>query len=157
MPSDWLNLTTHRLDIYNEKLAKTQFLEQFENLYKSDNPSKEALNELPTAYDYIRLGHPLSSVLEWTIAKLNGVNSENAISFSSETMPILAILRTNLLEKRATRILYTEDLPKRFNTDVLKSVYNYNFEVERIVPLSVARIVGFAVEVEIGSVCLLIF
>ena len=23
MPVDWLNLTTHRLDIYNEELAKT--------------------------------------------------------------------------------------------------------------------------------------
>jgi len=23
MPNDWLGLTTHRLDIYNEKLAKT--------------------------------------------------------------------------------------------------------------------------------------
>ena len=31
MPADWLNLTTHRLDIYVEKLAKTQFLEQFED------------------------------------------------------------------------------------------------------------------------------
>ena len=30
MPADWLNLTTHRLDIYDEKLAKVQFLEQFE-------------------------------------------------------------------------------------------------------------------------------
>ena len=28
MPEDWVNLTTHRLDIYNEKLAKVQFLEQ---------------------------------------------------------------------------------------------------------------------------------
>ena len=34
MPSDWLELTTHRLDIYNEELAKTQFLEQFQNLYE---------------------------------------------------------------------------------------------------------------------------
>ena len=32
MPTDWLNLTTHRLDIYDEKLAKIQFLEQFETL-----------------------------------------------------------------------------------------------------------------------------
>jgi len=132
MPSDWLNLTTHRLDIYNEKLAKTQFIEQFETLYKSEDSSTESLSQLPTAYDYIRLGHPLSSVFEWTIAKLNGHNAENVISFSSETMPILAILRTNLLEQRATRILHIEDLPKRFKTDVLKSVYNYNFEVERI-------------------------
>ena len=28
MPSGWLNLTTHRLDIYDERLSKTQFLEQ---------------------------------------------------------------------------------------------------------------------------------
>ena len=132
MPSDWLNLTTHRLDIYNEKLAKTQFIEQFETLYKSEDSSTESLSQLPTAYDYIRLGHPLSSVLEWTIAKLNGVNTENVISFSSETIPVLAVLRTNLLEQRATRFLYTEDLPERFNTDLLKSVYNYNFEVEHI-------------------------
>ena len=33
MPKSWLNLTTHRLDIYTEKLAKTQFLEQFETLF----------------------------------------------------------------------------------------------------------------------------
>ena len=132
MPSDWLNLTTHRLDIYNEKLAKTQFISQFETLYQSGNCTKEALSELPTAYDYIRLGHPLSSVLEWTIAKLNGLNAENAISFSSETMPILAILRTNLLENRATKILYTESLPKAFNQDLLKSIYGYHFEIQQI-------------------------
>lgn len=132
MPSDWLNLTTHRLDIYNEKLAKTQFIEQFETLYKSEDSSTESLSQLPTAYDYIRLGHPLSSVLEWTIAKLNSLNTENVISFSSESIPVLAVLRTNLLEQRATRILHTEDLPERFNKEVLKSVYNYNFELQQV-------------------------
>ncbi|GAL76515.1 hypothetical protein JCM19275_1259 [Nonlabens ulvanivorans] len=64
-PADWLGLTTHRLDIYNEKLAKTQFLDQLETLYSKNNASTGALAVLPTAYDYIRLGHPLSSVLEW--------------------------------------------------------------------------------------------
>lgn len=136
LPSDWLNLTTHRLDIYNEKLAKTQFIAQFENLYNQAVSNTEALSKLPTAYDYIRLGHPLSSVLEWTIAKLNNVNAENVISFSSETMPVLAVLRTNLLASRNTRILYTESLPKAFNAELLKSVYNYNFEVEKIQDLN---------------------
>ena len=70
MPSDWLKLTTHRLDIYHEELAKTEFLEHFEGLFDDNNTSPSALNELPTAFDYIRLGHPLSSVLEWTVAKL---------------------------------------------------------------------------------------
>jgi hypothetical protein len=32
-----LNTTTHRLDIYDEKLAKTEFLEQFETLFNDNN------------------------------------------------------------------------------------------------------------------------
>ena len=66
MLAGWLNLTTHRLDIYDEKLAKTQFIEQFENLFNDTNSVPiaigTALNELRTAYDYIRLGHPLSCI-----------------------------------------------------------------------------------------------
>jgi len=129
MPKDWLNLTTHRLDIYNEKLAKTQFLEAFETLYKADNSEASSLSVLPTAYDYIRLGHPLSSILEWTIANLNGLDSENVISFGSQTTPILSILRTNLLENKATQILYTDALPASFDEALIKRVYGYNFEV----------------------------
>ena len=70
MPNNWLKLTTHRLDIYNEQQAKTEFLEQFDALFSENNFDKTALNNLHTAYDYIRLGHPLSCILEWTIAKL---------------------------------------------------------------------------------------
>jgi hypothetical protein len=62
MPSDWLDLTTHRLDIYEEKLAKSQFLDHFEGLYSSNTSDKSVLQNLPTAYDYIRLGHPLSCI-----------------------------------------------------------------------------------------------
>ena len=51
LPVDWLNLTTHRLDIYDESKAKSQFLEQFESLFKSGNSEPSALNELPTAFD----------------------------------------------------------------------------------------------------------
>lgn len=72
-PTDWLNLTTHRLDVYDEKRAKTQFLEQLDTLFNSNNSEASALKKLPTAYDYIRLGHPLSSILEWTIAKLHAI------------------------------------------------------------------------------------
>ena len=75
MPSGWLEITTHRLDIYDEKQAKTQFLEEFEKLYKANNFEASALNQLPTAYDYIRLGHPLSCVFEWGIANLNNLKS----------------------------------------------------------------------------------
>ena len=85
MPTSWLNLTTHRLDIYDEKLAKNEFLDQFETLFGHNNADTLALNELPTAYDYIRLGHPLSCVLEWGIAQLHNLNSENVISFDSNT------------------------------------------------------------------------
>jgi len=132
MPTDWLNLTTHRLDIYDEELAKTQFLNQFETLYKSNNSSNSALNILPTAYDYIRLGHPLSCILEWGIANLNLLKPDNVISFSSKTTPILAILRKNLLENKNTQILYTGEFPECFDAEVVKRVYGYNFELKKV-------------------------
>ena len=132
MPSGWFDLTTHRLDIYEEKLAKTQFIEQFEILYQNGNSTVSALNELPTAYDYIRLGHPLSCILEWATGKLNNLDSKNVISFSSKTIPILAILRKNLLDNKNTQILYTDDLPHFFDADVLKSVYGYTFDLKKV-------------------------
>jgi cystathionine beta-lyase/cystathionine gamma-synthase len=132
MPADWLNLTTHRLDIYNESLAKTQFLDQFENLYHANNAEPAALKKLPTAYDYIRLGHPLSCILEWGIANLNNVAPENVITFSSKTVPILAILRKNLLANKKTQILYTDELPSFFDADIVKNIYGYNFELKKI-------------------------
>jgi cystathionine beta-lyase/cystathionine gamma-synthase len=132
MPKDWLNLTTHRLDIYNEELAKTDFLNQFEELFKENNSAISALSNLPTAYDYIRLGHPLSCVLEWAIANLNNTKAENVISFSSKTTPVLAILRTNLLENKKTQILYTDELPSFFDAKIIREIYGYNFEMKKI-------------------------
>ena len=135
MPSGWLSLTTHRLDIYDEKLAKTQFLDQFEALYNENNANTASLNSLPTAYDYIRLGHPLSCILEWAIADIHNLPSESVISFSSQTTPILAILRKNLLEQKNTQILYANHLPESFDEDVIRKVYGYNFEVKQVTNL----------------------
>lgn len=132
MPSEWLNLTTHRLDIYNEKLAKIEFLDQLETLYENNNTDKAAFQALPTAYDYIRLGHPLSCLLEWMIAKSNKLPAKNIISFSSRTMPILALLRKNLFESKNTQILYTEDLPASFDFDVLRAIYGYTFDLKKV-------------------------
>jgi len=132
MPIDWLNLTTHRLDIYDEKLAKTQFLEQFETLFHANNSEPSALNELPTAFDYIRLGHPLSCLLEWAIAHSNNLNPDNVISFSSKTVPILAILRKNLFDNKNTRITYTGVLPDFFDPEVVKHVYGYQFDLQQV-------------------------
>lgn len=126
MPSEWVRLTTHRLDIYNESLAKVEFLEKFENVIERANGD---LNQLPTAFDYIRLGHPLSCVLEWAIAKENNLRAESVISFSSQTMPILAVLRKNKFLNKKTRIVTLGELPTHFNSEVLKNVYSYDFEV----------------------------
>jgi len=132
MPSDWLNLTTHRLDIYDEKLAKTEFLDQFERLFSANNATTDALKELRTAYDYIRLGHPLSCVLEWAIAKLHDIKTENVISFSSKTTPILAVLRKNLLANKNTQIAYIEELPAHFDAELVKNVYGYHFDLVKV-------------------------
>ena len=132
MPSSWLNLTTHRLDIFDEKLAKTQFLEKFEILFNNNNSESLAINELPTAYDYIRLGHPLSCLLEWVIAKINNIKPKNVISFSSKTIPILAILRKNLLANKSTQIVFTDELPKFIDFKVLKNIYGYKFDLKKV-------------------------
>ncbi len=132
VPTDWLKLTTHRLDIYNESLAKTEFLDQLEVLYQNHAVDTPKLAKLPTAYDYIRLGHPLSSVLEWGIAHKYEMDSERVISFSSQTMSAFAVLRTNKLKNKATQITYTEDLPDFFDAETLKHVYGYNFELKKV-------------------------
>lgn len=132
MPSDWLKLTTHRLDIYDEKLAKTQFLDQFVELFEANNSETSALSALPTAFDYIRLGHPLSSILEWAIADLNDTKPDNVISFSSQTIPVLAVLRKNLFDKKRTQITYSGKLPDCFDFEALKNVYGYNFDLKQV-------------------------
>lgn len=129
LPEDWLRLTTHRLDIYNEKLAKIEFLEKYENLSELN---QESLSELPTAFDYIRLGHPLSCLLEWGIAKSLNLNVDSVISFSSQSMAILAVLRKNQFLNKKTRIITLDALPKNFDADVLKNVYGYDFEVIKL-------------------------
>ncbi len=128
IPEDWIKLTTHRLDIYNEDQAKTEFLEAFEKQIQEEKITKEALMNLPTAYDYIRLGHPLSCVLEWCFGKKYNLPAVNCICFASKTMPILAVLRTNQEKGIPTRII-SDKLPEIFNTEMLQEVYEYNFEV----------------------------
>ncbi len=132
MPTDWLQLTTHRLDIYNETLAKVQFLEQFEALFETDNFENNALSNLPTAYDYIRLGHPLSCVLEWAIAGLKHLDTENVISFASKTAPILAILRKNLLDNKNTQINFIGNLPPYLDQKVFQNIYGYKYELKQV-------------------------
>ena len=132
MPADWLKLTTHRLDVYDEALAKSQFLEQFENLFKTGNSERSALNGLPTAFDYIRLGHPLSCMLEWMVAYSNQIKPTNVISFDSNMMPILSILRKNALSKKKTRILYTRKMPGLFAREILVKTYGYEFTLKKI-------------------------
>ena len=136
MPNSWLSLTTHRLDIYNEKNAKIEFLEKFEVLFKGNNSKASALDQLPTAYDYIRLGHPLSCILEWGIGRLNNLKKENVICFSSQTIPILSILRKNLLDNKKTQIIHTGELPLFYNTEVLRSIYGYEFEFKKVEKIS---------------------
>ena len=132
MPLDWLQLTTHRLDVYDEERAKTQFLDELENLSARQNMTPAELAALPTAYDYIRLGHPLSSVLEWATAKLNNLEPQNVICFSSRVMPILAVLRKNLLLQRKTQIVCNGQLPDDFDPETIRRVYGYNFELHDI-------------------------
>lgn len=132
LPKSWIDLTTHRLDIYDEERAKSQFLEQLLARQLSGDYSAKSLEELPTAYDYIRLGHQLSSILEWILAEINGVSSDNVITFISKTMPILAILRNNCLTGKATYLYYNIDTQPLVDVPRLEEIYGYKFESYKI-------------------------
>ena len=132
IPKNWLNDTTHRLNLYDEKLAKVQFLEHFEALINDSNYERSALDNLPTAFDYIRLGHPLSCLLEWSIGRRYNLKAENIISFSSKTIPVMAILRENLLNNKNTQINYIGEVPEFLEKEILEKVYGYTFELNKI-------------------------
>ena len=132
IPENWLTDTTHRLNLYDEKLAKIQFIEHFEALINDSNYEHSALENLPTAFDYIRLGHPLSCLLEWSIGRRYNLKAKNIISFSSKTIPVMAILRENLLNNKNTQINYIGEVPEFLEKGILEKVYGYTFELNKI-------------------------
>jgi len=132
LPQSWVELTTHRLDIYNESQAKSEFLAELKKLLAKGNYSTESLEQLPTAYDYIRLGHQLSSVLEWLLAEINQLSDEQIITFASKTMPLLALLRKNKLAGQMTNIYYDTDVSPLLDEERLKRVYGYSFNLQKI-------------------------
>lgn len=132
LPLSWVELTTHRLDIYNEELAKFEFLDKLNALAASGDYSQKALEALPTAYDYIRLGHQLSSLLEWVIAEINGVPTEQVITFTSKTMPILAIVRHNSLKGQTTHIYHNDDESPLIDLPRLQNIYQYKIELHKV-------------------------
>ena len=71
-------------------------------------------------------------MLEWGIAKLTQVQAEQVISFSSATIPLMAILRTNLLSNKNTIITYVDALPNGFDADAVKTIYGYEFTLKKV-------------------------
>ncbi len=132
LPAGWIELTTHRLDIYDEAQAKSQFLQHLHVLTSTPEYDTAQLDTLPTAYDYTRLGHPLSCVLEWTVAQINQASSEHVITFSSKTMPILAILRKNALSGGATYLYHDTESSPLIDTERLEKIYGYKFQSKKI-------------------------
>ncbi len=132
VPAGWVELTTHRLDIYDEGQAKSQFLESLHTLQATPDYDVSQLAALPTAYDYIRLGHPLSSVLEWLLGQINGVSSEQVIAFASKTMPILALLRKSATSGLAAHLYYDTDASPLVDMVRLEKFYGYKVVSEKV-------------------------
>jgi len=132
LPVSWVELTTHRLDIYDEEQAKSQFLEQLQALQATMDYSAKTLEALPSAYDYIRLGHQLSSVLEWVVAEINQVPSDQVITFISKTMPILAVIRKNTLSGVATYVYHDTDNSPLIDIPRLEQIYGYKIHIQKV-------------------------
>jgi cystathionine beta-lyase/cystathionine gamma-synthase len=132
LPQSWVELTTHRLDIYNESKAKSEFLVELKKLLLNGDYTSQKLEKLPTAYDYIRLGHQLSSLLEWVLAEINNVSDDQVIAFSSKTMPLLSLLRKNTLSKQSTYIYYDGENSPLIDESRLEKIYGYNYHIQKV-------------------------
>ncbi|MFV0542192.1 MAG: hypothetical protein ACK5L8_00760 [Marinicella pacifica] len=132
VPQDWLKLTTHRLDIYNESNAKSEFLTQLKERIKKGQTDTVHLDNLPTAYDYIRLGHQLSSLLEWVLAEINQLSDEQVIAFASKSMPILAVLRHNTMNNKTTHIYFDGESSPLMDETRLKEIYGYQYQLTQV-------------------------
>ncbi len=135
-PQSWVDLTTHRLDIYNESEAKSEFLAELKKLVSSGEYSSNDLEQLPTAYDYIRLGHQLSSLLEWVVSEINHVSVDKVVAFASHTMPILSLLRKDTLNGQLTHIYHDCDRSPLIDEQRLKTIYGYLFTCHKISDVS---------------------
>lgn len=138
IPDGWLKMTTHRLDIYNEKKAKTEFTDALEKVLEKPDITEDDLEKLPTAYDYVRLGHQLSSALELFVSRLIDVSYSQVISFSSKVMPVLAVLRSDALNSRRSHVylIGESDLGDLFKESILKDVYGYSCKIYKVQSLS---------------------
>ena len=146
LPTSWVELTTHRLDIYNESKAKSEFLDELKKHIAKGEYTTDDLEQLPTAYDYIRLGHQLSSLLEWVLAEINNISNEQIISFSSRTMPLLSILRQNKLNNKATTIYYDGNNPPLLDEPRLQDIYGYHYTLQKITnPKDIPQLEGTVV------------
>lgn len=135
IPRGWLEMTTHRLDIYDEDQAKTEFLVELQKKAASGDLSEAALNQLPTAFDYIRLGHQLSSILEWALGETNAVAPEQVITFDSWTMPLQAVMRTDARQGKRTHLYYTESTSKVLSLlqeKTLRDIYLYKMGLHQV-------------------------
>lgn len=136
LPIGWLELTTHRLDIYDEEQAKSQFLEQLHDLQTTMDYETERLESLPSAYDYIRLGHQLSSILEWLVAEINQVPSDQVITFTSKTIPILAVIRKNTISEKSTYVYHDTDKSPLIDIPRLEKIYGYEIYIQKVADVS---------------------
>ena len=75
MPPDWLELTTHRLDIYEEKLAKVQFLEEYDKLFEEKYVKQKAV---ALKYDKEKNSAPIVT------AQGSGQTAKNIIKIAEE-------------------------------------------------------------------------
>ena len=132
LPVSWVELTTHRLNTYNEEQGKSEFLEQLQAQLLTSDYTAKTLEKLPTAYDYNRLGHQLSCILEWLLAEINSVPNDQVITFTSKIMPILAILRKNALSGLQTQIYYNTDSSPLLDIQRLEEIYGYKVQLHKV-------------------------
>ncbi|CAN0198185.1 unnamed protein product, partial [Chrysoparadoxa australica] len=88
---------------------------------------------------------------------MNDQVAANVISFSSNSVPVLAVLRKNLFNNQPTTIYFEGSLPENFDEAVIKNVYGYQFETQVVdsiaaVPASDATNIYYTEQADVCAV-----
>eukprot|EP00462_Mataza_sp_D1_P009943 CAMPEP_0175157560 /NCGR_PEP_ID=MMETSP0087-20121206/22280_1 /TAXON_ID=136419 /ORGANISM="Unknown Unknown, Strain D1" /LENGTH=639 /DNA_ID=CAMNT_0016445203 /DNA_START=15 /DNA_END=1931 /DNA_ORIENTATION=+ len=122
VPGSW-NGTTYPND--KRFVGRAEFTKEMIALLTSKQPIEKAHLETLFPEDYLRVGSPLSNLLELVFAVNKGYEPANVFSFASSTMPLIAVL----LAANSNVHVYGNAVVDKTQENLLRTFYGCNFEV----------------------------
>jgi len=121
VPKSWLG-TTYPND--GRYVGRKNFIDEMLSLLSGQEPIEQQKLALFFPEDYVRLGSPLSTLLEMLRALEKGYQPHNVFSFASRTLPLLSVL----LSATSPVYIYGSPIFSSVQDTMLKELYGCDFK-----------------------------